>query len=645
MTDLTINLTKLFDEINSQTPLCIIKNISKILNIKFDEKYKYLGTYINKFNLEVIKKSFELSLDLSEYEEVSKWKLVLNPFPDDKWKLENVKDGIKSLLPYFDEIVEFPTYDQISYCGFGQKTNTNPFRYNEFMCYKICKLSGYTLNVDTEFEELIYACKLILNPDEIINTKKYIIESVKQMSINNTIKMAFNCSQTTQIIESNINPEQNKLFETSKIEYKSHKIDENNIASINDNLNSITFLHQRMKPESDIEAIMMCILRFNICLFESINPIKQYNTIVKQKFTNKTIHKYIPVDDYQFMTKYTKNPSWFNINNNWFNELIPIYNEKLLKKLSISEGYINSSKEKNIISFMKDRKIINNFYFGINPYCNETVTIYQDNINDFNPDELISFGSITKNNIIYYTIEELTDYFKATKILIDPLSKRFFEKGVIEKLNYHIDHMIESNIDLRKKFQKLKTQLIYVEKAKILVDVSVKDLAVKVQMMQIQKYTSVNNLFDSIIDLAFYMRGWKVNGMEEYPIKSAQTNYDRSLYQADVDQNTIMAYHKMNDYFNELDEDLKDDIKKLNLIAFSDKGAEHHIFDMYFKNVVIDINLTLLDCISRAVTEETSSDSICIRTNSNSILFTAAWYSILFGFKEKFKIDLIEGII
>lgn len=643
MTDLTVNLMELFGEINCQTPLCIIKNISKILNIKFDEKYKYLSSYIDKFNLEVFKKSFNLLIEPSDYEEISKWKLVLNPFPDDKWKLENVKDGIKSLLPYFNKSLEFPTYDQISYCGFGQKTNTNPFRYNEFMCYKICKILGYNINIDTEFDELIYACKLFLNPDEINNTKKYIIESVKQMSASNTIKMAFNCTQTVQLTEQSLI--QNKILEPSKIEYKSHKIDDQNISGINDNLNSISFLHQRMKPESDIEAIMMCILRFNICLFESINPIKQYNTIVKQKFTTKNIHKYVPVDDDQFMTKYIKNPAWFNINTNWFNELIPIYNEKLLKKFSINEGYTYQYKEKNIISFLKDRKIINNFYFGINPYCNETLTIYQDNINDFDPNELISFGSIIKNNIIYYTIEELTDYFKATKIFIDPLSKRFFEKGVIEKLNHHINHMIENNIDLRKKFQKLKTQLIYVEKAKILVDVSVKDLAVKVQMMQIQKYTLVNNLFDSIIDLAFYMRGWKVNGMEEYPIKSAQTNYDRSLYQADVDQNTIMAYHKMNDCFNEFDEELKEDIKKLNLISFSERGAEHHIFDMHFKNVVIDINLTLLDCISRSVTEETSPDSICIRTNSNSILFTAAWYSILFGFKEKFKIDSINEII
>jgi hypothetical protein len=51
-----------------------------------------------------------------------------------------------------------------------------------------------------------------------------------------------------------------------------------------------------------------------------------------------------------------------------------------------------------------------------------------------------------------------------------------------------------------------------------------------------------------------------------------------------------------------------------------------------------------MDCINRSIHGDDGLESSCIRTNSNHILFTAAWYSYIFGFTLDFSIELIEEI-
>lgn len=640
MEESTLDPIKLVEYINVDTPLCVVHFVAKIFKINFNDKYRTNSTYLLQFNEEILKKSFVVTYPSSDYENSTKWRLILNPNTDDKWNPNSVSDGASSLIPYFNDTFIPPSSQDILFSGFGEKTNTNPFRINEIMAYKICHHFNYELTSDTSFDEMIYACKLFINEDDIPGIRRMLIENIKVLPDNFTIKLAYKCSQ----VELDDAPHEVK----DEVKYRRMSFDESSISRVNQLMESATFLSQRMVPESNSEAIVMASIRFGICIAEASDPMFQYNNILKKKLTSRNIHKYVPVNDSSFMIKYTRNPNWFKLENNWFEELLQIYSLKELLDFAFREGYVEKSegksKEKILISFLKERKKINNFYFGRNPYCNKVVTYYLENIDEVHPDELICFGSIIDGNLEYLTVEELTDYFKSTKIFTDPLSKKCFHNNVLIKLKRQIDHNISNNLQSKKKYMELRKQIDALDEAKVLIDSKVRDLSNAINEMNIEDRNKINKFFDNVIEMAFYARGWKIDGMEEYPLKSEQCDFDRIKWIADVYDNTCLAYHKVMDSYNELSREIRTDIDSLNLITFADSGNYLHIFDMHFKNVSISRDLSLMECMWNCIHGNPELESSCIRTNSNYILFTASWYSMIFGFKLDFRIDKIEEI-
>lgn len=651
---------KFIQSISDRTPLCVVKFASMLFKISIEDRHWGVQEYINRFLEIMADKNFIIDEYPTDSKELlSKCVRLLNPFDEDPWCEKSIDEGMSGILPYFEDTFVPPTRDEVEKCGFGPKTNQFPFRINDVMAYRICCHFGYEMDKNTTAEEMANACRLLLDNEQMAGARRFMIENIKVLPAATIAKFSYTCSKINSSDEAPI-PDSASIRE--------QVYDDKSISRVSQMVESITFLTQRMTPENNIEAVVMAHVRFSICISDARNPMEQYNSIVKRRFTSRSIHKYIPINDAEFAIKYRRNPEWFRTDLNWFVDLLPSYNTRQLVDFAHREGYVEHRSKPNdkiLMSFLTDRHKINNFYFGRNPYCNKNMTYYLENIDDVPDDELISFGSLTniaekydvsaesteirmrkmpENNLEYLTVEELTDYFRSTKIFIDILSKKSMDANAIIKLRRHTEQMINSNSPSRKKYIALREQLNELEEAKQLIDRKVRELFVKIKELPIAVRQQVNLFLDNCIYMAMYMRGWKINGMNEFPLKSSQTMFDKSLYQCEVFDNTFVAWHGVMDAFAELPKDIQDDIQMLNLITFSTVGDTIQVFDQTLKGIIISRELTLMKCIDDCIHGDDTKESSCIRTNSNWILFTVGWYSLMFGFDQKFKLNEIEEI-
>lgn len=509
------------------------------------------------------------------------------------------------------------------------------------MCYIICRNFNYTVNNTTTFEEMKHAVINLIDKDKISGCRSFLNNNIKIIPPNLLIKFAYECSKTE------FDKTNNEL--KTVVNRKKNEYDESSIVNTFKMIDSHIFLTQRMLPETNSEAIAMTLYRFDICISESTNPIFQYKDIVKRKFTSETISKFIPYNDNDFSIKYCRNPSWFNTKENWFEELLKMYTVEKLSNFSLHEGFVNvqGQSASKMIVFLKDRRKINNFYFGINPYCsNELTFLNMDPIHEFDELEILSFGNMSEkpSNFIYTTIKELTSYFKHRKMFIDPLSGGGIQTNVIEKLKFYVKRKIQEKTKFNSDFIALRNQLIELDNAKDMIDTIISELNEKNKNSSQENQNKLNNFFNAITEYAFYMRGWKVNNQNKFPITVALSEYDKGEFQAEVYARLWDQYKVVKDLYRDLDKDIQNKINILNLVEFSTKGNKRQIFNINVSGMIIRRDLSLMECIEKPV-RENNSDAGCIRTNSNWLLFTSSWYSFILGFERSFTMEDIEEIV
>lgn len=588
-------------------------------------------------------KLFEIHEKLPFEDEIilSKCFKILNPNTSESWSIQSINDGFGKFLPYLQIPFIPPTKDDLIYCGFGEKTNKNPFSINEIMCYIICRHFNYSVNNETTFDEMKHAVVNLIDNDKISGCRAFLKNNIKLISSNLVIKFAYECSKTE------FDETENEV--KTVVNYKKNGYNESSIINTVKMIDSNIFLTQRMTPETNSEAIAMTLSRFDICISESSNPIFQYKDIVRRKFSSETISKFIPHNDNDFSIKYCRNPSWFNVNENWFEELLKMYSVEKLSKFALHEGFINVQGQSSakMIIFLKDRHKINNFYFGINPYCSKELTFLEmDSIHDFDESEIISFGNMSSkpSNFIYTTIKELTSYFAHRKMFIDPLSSGGIQTNVIEKLKFYVRCKIQEKTKFHSDFIALRNQLKELDDAKDMIDSIISELDEKNKNSSHENQTKLNNFFNAITEYAFYMRGWKVNNQNKFPLTVALSEYDKCEFQAEVYARLWEQYKVVKDLYRGLDTDIQNKIKILNLVEFSTKGNKRQIFNINVSGMVIRRDLSLMECIEKPVRE---NDSVagCVRTNSNWLLFTSSWYSFILGFERSFTMEDIEEIV
>lgn len=635
-------------EIDSCTPLCVVRFVATLCFKKIKEEYWGNLKYMNDF-LEIVNSSdfFEVDIPLKQScKYLQECIFFLNPFSNEKtWEFQAISDGINSIFEIINNEVKYENLDFV----FGSKTSTAPKKINELLCYKLCKHYSYQTNIHTTFEEMSFAVLKLSKTNELPLLRKVVIENMKYVSDQKMVKYAF---EMLSIDNSN---EYEIANEIQSIPCVDIIIDQKNIVRTNNILSNVTVLQQRISPNDSVEAILLAMARFNICIAEARTPIKQFKFLVSKKFNAKNIHEYVPIDDYNFCINYTRNPKWYSTNSNWFHELLPIYTTQQLLDFCKREGFIDSrnvTDNKQLISYLKSLKTINWIYFGIVPFCSKTKTlIYKTPIDEINPFNLVCIGNILEDNLEYFSLDELTAYFNSKKIFINPVDNEPLSLQFINKLKYNSMLLISHNISDRHIYTDLVECIENLEKIKDLIDYKVRELKIIIDNSNNKLKEHIKSFFEKCIDMAFYMRGWNINGKNDLPLKSEDTYYEAldpneeaTDNQRQVWVNVCHTHVDIIKLYRELPRNISDGIASLRLVRFSRIGELKNIFGLKIRGASVSQTTTLMECMNISVYGDKDSEDTCIRSNSNWILFTAAWYSYIFGFELKFRFDRIDEI-
>lgn len=649
MVKLKLDPRLLIGNLDSFTPFCVVTFVATLCGKKVKKEYwgnlKYMNELIDiidSFNFPEIETPIK-----SRDSNLSDCIFFLNPLPVEKaWEFNSILDGINQVQDFLSKETKFENLELI----FGYKTNIFPRKINELLCYNLCKHYGYITNINTTFDEMIFAVLKLSKEKEFPLLRRSVIENMKHLSSVKIVKYAYDMISIDTSTEYEIADDSQILIpsETS--------VDLKNITRTYTLLSNSTFLQQRVMPTDSNEAIILAMNRFNICIADSRSPVKQFKYLVAKKFNTRNIHEYLPIDDYNFCINYARNPKWYFINLNWFHELLPIYNPVQLNEFCKREGFFDSKinpDPKVLITYLRSKRSSTWIYFGIVPYCSKTVTFgHLTPIDEIEPENLICIGNISIGNLEYYSIEEFTDYLNSVKMLIDPIDKEPFCQTFVNKLKTYVKSMALKSTINRHIYTNMSECIENLEHIKMLIDYKVRELTILISESDLIIKQEVNTFFEKCIDMAFYMRGWTINGRKELPLKSGDTYYEsgdranniNSEEQNIVELNTCYAHVDLIKIHNKLPKNIADGISSLHLIRFSRIGETKEIFGMKINGMAVCQTLTLMECMYNSVYGDKDSEDNCIRSNSNWILFTAAWYSYIFGFNLRFRFDKIDEI-
>lgn len=521
MTEIFLDPKKLVGKIDRSTPICVLIFLSNLTRIQVKNSFHLLDTeYLLRF-IKVFeeKKPQIIEYPLNKQEDYAKAKHFLNPTCEKEWISLAVEEGLNNILPYLKDEFILPNYEEIV---FGNITDRFPTKINLLMSYKICKHFNYFTNFDTTEEEINIAAKNFLFKEEIPKLVLFCQEKIKKLSEKDIIKLNYILSNFEENEEMEDNFEE--IVENTEVKLEEKTI-ENFMTVIR---NEPKYLLDKVNPKDNFYAILVAYEKYSFYLGEALNPLKQFKILDKKK-----LKKYIPEDDYSFFIKYKRNKMWYT-DKNWFKELIPLYSQEQLQNYCKNEGSFGQISD--LKSFLRERRKVYNFYFGVIPYCNKTLTVvYGKEIKDIDKKQLICFGSIEDNELEYFDLEELIDFFKSSKMFLNPLDRSSLDMYSLNKLKLYL----EKNKNEDRKFKELLCVIEDINKIKYLVDMKMKEMLEKTQDKNYKE--SIRIFFKNATEMAFYMRGWKVQGKNNYPLKSIETNYSSS-HQDEVYQNVFTSY-------------------------------------------------------------------------------------------------------
>ena len=632
---ITLNPLLITGEINISTPICVIEYVLSFCKISFNADFMNNQKYIQQINEAIASYKFitvEFNINETNTVILKEYCRLLNPRYRKSWNSISIINGMKTIIRFLSpDLVDFSNLELI----FGEKTNITPEKINEAMTYRICKQNDYSMSLTTDFSEMVFAASNFLTPTEIPKIRKNVLENVKYLPNANIIKLAYDFSKIEPDEEFEITESVNPS------EINTQVVDANRINTVATFFSDPKILVTRIIPDTPIEAIYLAMVIFEICIADSKNPIKQFEYLKSKRFSCRNVEKYVPFSDPEFMVLYTRNPRWYRTNTNWFECFMGTYSINRLITFARNEGFTETNVDKRtLVDFLNERHQVSNFYFDIVPFCDKKETVYKTPIDEVPLNQLICLGPL--NNLYYYTVEELIDSFISNKMFINPITKDQIDMFAINKLVNHLSICSSEFVEDRHIFNNAISVINDINKIRKNIDLSVGELKFTIQEMQPYERDQIERFFMSIIDMGFYMRGWKIAG-ENLPINSIETNYDVTL-QDQVCANTWEAYKKYRRLYAELDSNIKSSISQLNLMRFSYQGKSEQIFNMTFRGISICRTKTLLECIQDSVTGNYDSEESCIRSNSNWIIFSAAWYCYIFGFTVPFCFDRLDEI-
>jgi hypothetical protein len=666
-----------------ETPLFVIMYILKYCKkIQFKETYYQLDSYyqdvinlINEFEW------YEMENEPSEEsEEIDLTKLIKFISPNSfgtEWYVENIISGYYHLLSFSTEI-DLPPLTKSS-LSFGQKTNFTPNKLNELIVFRIIKSLNYIFTRSTKFEECTSFIEKYYS-GKLKTYKNSLLHHIENMDSVTLLKIYYNIGNIK---------ENESDFNIPK--YSNSNIFDFDSLKMNLTLSEITDrrkLISKMIPKTHYEAIIISAIRDDIDISTSSLPLKEFENLKRRNYI-----PYCP----NFSRRYYLNRDFYRVSKTWSNNLSNslIYTDDQIKDFVINEGFqsIKGMVFSEYQSYMRSTKTTTNFYFGYHPECNKNTTIMLTPLVDLHYDSIICFGiednkireninlsiksnqdrninKITDPHSLYYiSIEELNDFFKNTKIFINPVNREPLEMRVINKLKIYCLKLIELKSPAIFQCTSLIKTIEDLEKIRKLLDSKLLQLKNKIDTTDDPEIKeNVGLFFNKVMEMGLYMRGWKVNGSDNYPLKSEDTiikefnsiprnliprkevyiddKGNEILYTAKqfIVDRTVLSLEEAKSVLLELPIDISNDIKLLHTLRFEKNSCKsEEIMGMIFKGVHVYHSETLINCMNN-IFKGVENDESCVRTNSSWILFSSIWYLMILGYSTPFSIDKIDNI-
>ena len=586
--------------LTSDTPSSVILEIADSMRYKVDSSLTN-NNYINGL-WEGINNytGIDLSVDLKTLEPEPNYdnmsnvaKLVSSDVQE--WPLDALLIAFKHLME-FHGVLKTNKLDRRF--TVGKKTPSNPLTYDVCMLYKICLHFNVPTTRATTIEEMEEIARLCLTPRiELIN-------------------MIVNKSRTPKWVpnESLVTTSYDSLFCDREVIYKMYK------------------------PTTHAEAVLMAKKIYNVNIYMADNPMQEY-----QHMMNVDSSKYEPRDN-NMKTLMKRDPRWIDTNVNWMAPLLQYSNVKL-REFATLEGFKRREDLKAPLESLNELSEKNHIYIGIHPYVDLNTTstlIYQYAIEDVpSNDFVLTIGKTSEPKSLYLlTVSELGSFFESKGLFCLPHNPRYYFNDItISKLQT----FCETNIQRIRydSSQSLKdSPLLTLDRALKYINIQVEEVFTHIDKIKNLHETDkvlVESYLVGVMELAFYMRGWKIDGNDEYPLKTCQTqSMDDAIDSIELNYNT--QHIKIYEMYNECVDELQDIIDGIYLMLKKDVDNKN----IFVKSSSTEIGITLMERIS--IVKDNDNDNACIRLSSNYILYSVWFYMKECFDKEMFDVNDVDVI-
>ena len=679
-----LNRLKITGKLNDDTPFCVILEIANCVGCKLDE---------SKFNKEKYIKDIITTCENISYETIHEDRFLpdnIHGFSDRnlqliakfingdsgiKWKLKSLINSFRHLVNFYENKIPILPSNEFT---IGQKTSIDHYAYNATMLYRLCVFYGITTSRNTTIYQMGQAIKYFIEDPDVL--KKHLIETVNQFSrieavnlmMSNDLKIIQSPNVRNLVSKTKIrNNKEEKKIEKINIIYED--ISDKNIDKALKKLNDHNYLLSKITPESHEEAIILSALRYAINLTECKNPYKEYLEMKNTSLNGSTENRYIPISDVKFKNRYLTNPSWFDMRLNWSSKLNGIYTKEQIETFAISEGYINEIKEgMSPLEIMNLSRCMPTFYLGEHPDLENSKTLIEfDSSKEINPKLLISYGIVEHKKFSLYKISELTSCFSDTKSFSNPENRNEqFSKNSILKLK----NIALSLLEIKKeentffpfvensKDEKIITteiEFMYSNLLSVMEEIEIWNKNNSDQAKELHNFykngsnsvkISIENILNSLLETAYYMRGWKVlTKGDSLPIEENNCFLEIEDSRSEISQDHILINKNSSDSlenfikcFENLDEEIKKLFEKLPLMRYQKSGNN----DIFEASTNENEGLTIMERIK--IINEGDSDDVsiysCIRMSSSRLLSSGYYYSQICNLKLPFEIKKMAEI-
>lgn len=587
----SLNRFSLIDELNDETPICVIEEIMKCIGMDVSEDDIILNKndvieYITKIKYEIEIK------DKYDEEEMGRISTFVSQ-TETNWKTENLIRAFEHLRNFNDTIPEDFTP--------GPKSNNSPQAYDCTMLYSYCISRGIRTNKNDSLKELTAYARLTFADRKILlDTLIPKISNIDNGEIINLIRASKNFKT--------------KVFAMSKT-----SVSEIEKIKSNENILNRCLL-------TDEEAIIQSVKKYNLDISESEKPSSEIIHLSKSK-------NYKPLDENSMFHKnYIINEEFYDLTRFWKPSLSCLYSENMLMKLLNTEC-VNYNDISNPKEFIHELSLTKNFYPGILPSISYTDTyIYKTSLSEVDPKYIISYGVLCTKELIALTIDEIKDFFNSHKDFRDfrsegeLISERNIKKLIMICRRHPNDISFNGLLSVINKTKELSS----------IINSKIKEFLTYHKNVDFGNQEKILMFFKNLFHLSMFMRGWKTIISDEYPLTVEQTKGYAEKY-SEIEIKVSNGIKELIENFNNLSDGSKMLIRCLPLIKVNEKD------NSFYKSTNEDEGLTFMKRIE-ILQKSPESVYACLRMSSNHLASTSQYYYMSLTGKTLFDISKLSLI-